>query len=131
MIPHERTRLTYAEQQTLLEMERHLERLPDDPPTPRSWVWQVAGVVIVAVSALLVGGLTTPARGYPSVVVEGVVGIVGLLVGAALAIDPLRRWVRSIPPAISIAGWRRRRLARRLERPDRVGFRLRLRRSDR
>lgn len=123
MIPHERTPLTYAEQQTLLELERSFERVPSEPDHRRTWPWQLAGVVIVAVSALVVGGLASAARThtstYTSAVIEGMIGVVGLSVGAALAIDPVRRYVRSMPPVVGIASWRRRRLARRLDRTPR------------
>lgn len=119
MIPHERTRLTYAEQQALLELERSLERVPATPEPRGSWPYQVAGVVIVAVSALLVAGIAWSSRSSTSVVLAAMAGVAGLMVGAVLAIDPLRHYVRAIPPAASIAGWRRRRLARRLDRASR------------
>lgn len=129
MIPHERTRLTYAEQQTLLELERSLERVPAAPEPQRTWPCQVAGVVIVAVSALLVGGLASSARST-SVLIEAMIGVAGLAVGAALAIDPVRRYVGSIPPAVSISGWRRRRLARQLDRSSRSSRLVRRRSRD-
>jgi hypothetical protein len=116
MNPHERTRLTYSEQHTLLEMERNLDRLRPEPEPNPNWPCQLAGVVVVAVAALLLGSLAAPPRAATWVVVaETALGLVGLLVGAALAIDPVRRFVRSIPPVVGVDRWRRKRLTRQLD----------------
>lgn len=119
MIPHERTRLTYAEQQALLEMERHLDRPFPERAGRRGWGWQLAGVVLLAAAAFLLGGVVAaPSSDATVVVVEAAFGAAGVVVGAFLAIDPLRYWLRTLPQTLGVDRWRRRRLAQRLDGPD-------------
>ena len=123
MIPHERTTLTSTEEQMWRTIERSLGGGFHDPHRGRSWPFQLAGVIIVAVSAFLLGGLTSAAR-IDSLAVEAAIGFTGLLIGAVLAIDPVRRFAWSLPLR-SVTGWRRlRRCGVR-----RIRIRLRRRRA--
>lgn len=115
MIPHERTRLTAAEQETLRELERSLERGCLEPEHQRNWPFQLAGVIVVAVSALVAGVVASPMRNS-TILLAAMIAIAGLMIGGALAIDPVRRFMRTIPARIGIASWRRRRLARQVAR---------------
>ena len=123
MIPHERTRLTYAEQQTLLEMERHLDRVCPEPGSRRAWPWQLAGVLLAVSAGMSIGAVVAAPPADTGVLTAAIAaGPLGVLLGAALAIDPVRRAIRSVPQSIGVDRWRRRRLAQRLggaDRPDR------------
>ena len=120
MIPHERTRLTYAEQQTLLEMERHLDRTCPDLVARRAWPWQLVGVLLVLTGAMSIGAVVAAPPADTGVLTIAIVaGVLGVVIGAALAVDPVRRAIRSLPQTLGVARWRRQRLAERLDGADR------------
>ena len=107
MIPHEHAPLTARELTVLAELEHDLADipLPSEAPEPTSsWPHQLAGVIVVAVSTLLLAGLVHPGEASALIVVEAAVGVLGLAAGAIIAIDPARRFVRSTPTRGARAG---------------------------
>jgi hypothetical protein len=127
MVPHEHAPLTDRELNVLAELERELGDIPmptHSSESASSWPLQLAGVIVVVVSTLLVAGLLGSGRSSSLIVLEAVVGIFGLVAGALIAIDPARRFIRRAP-ADGVRHWtrmrrhvaarrlRRRRLARR------------------